>query len=91
MQIRFQILAHQREETGDSEGLVAVPQNLPVDGVPVVLVRDEGDDGVDGEHEEDADDVFLLAGVGVVHGVQEDEGAGYEGGEEGEEGCEGQA
>ena len=87
MQIRLQVRAHEGEEAGDGEGLVAVAQDLPVDGVAVVDVRDEGDDGVYGEHEEDADDVFLLVGDGVVGCVQEDEGYCCEGGQDGEEGC----
>ena len=60
VQIRCQICAHQAEERGDRECLVTVPNDLKVDAVLVVVDREEGDGGVDRDHEEDANDVFLF-------------------------------
>ena len=39
----------------------------------VVVVRQKRDEGVDGDHEEDADDVLLFPGARVVEGMLEDE------------------
>jgi hypothetical protein len=60
--------------------------------VPVEAQAQERRRGVDGHHEEDADDVLLLARLGVVRGVHHDEvqahddrdegrGGGYDEGE----------
>jgi hypothetical protein len=66
------------EEAGDNDGLVAVllasasvgpwrsqahPQKGEVDGLLPEEVREPGHDGVDEDHEEDADDVSLLRGL----------------------------
>ena len=56
MQIRRHVVTEQVEEAGDGERLVAVAQDVEVDAVFVEEVGEEGDDGVDGDHEEDADD-----------------------------------
>ena len=88
MQSRLQVMAHEGEEASDGKSLVAVAQNLPVDGVTVEDVRDEGYDGVDGDHEEDADNVLLLPRLRVVCGMlhHEDEGDyGRDGGKGGGE------
>lgn len=53
----------------------------------VVVEGEEGDDGVDGDHEEDADDVALFPGTGVVEGMLEDEVEGDADGEEAEDGA----
>lgn len=56
VQIRRDVMAHQGEEAGDCKCLVAVAENLKVDGIVVVKVAEERDDGIDGYHEQDADD-----------------------------------
>ena len=73
MQIRRHIVTEQVEETSDGESLVAVAQDVEVDAVFVEEVGEEGDDGVDGDHEEDADDAgrrrrvdWLAGGVLLV-------------------------
>ena len=50
------VVAHEREEGRDGKGLVAVGQNLEVDGVPVEAQREPRRRGIYGYHEEDADD-----------------------------------
>lgn len=71
-------MAEEGEEARNGEGLVAVAQDFKVDGVAVVEVGEEGDGGVDGHHQQDADDVFLLPWPEVVRGVAKDEVEGYE-------------
>ena len=53
-------MAQQGEEAGDGEGLVAVAQDLEVDGVHVEVEREVGNGGIDGDHEEDADDTTVI-------------------------------
>lgn len=73
MQVRRDVMAQQGEEAGNREGLVAVAQDLEVDGVQVEVVREEGDGRVDGNHEEDTNDttvpLFSLTRVGRETGV----------------------
>ena len=92
MQIRRDIMTEQGKETRDRKSLIAIPEDLEIDGLLVEQVRKETDDGVDGDHQEDTDDVALLPGTGVVGGVHEDEEGGGEEGEggedEGEEGAQ---
>lgn len=83
VQIRRRVVAEERKEGGNGKGLVAVRHDLEVDGVPVPLDLAERGDGVDGDHEEDADDLLLLARARVVDGVEEDEGQAQDGGDEG--------
>lgn len=85
MQVQRDIMTEQSEETRNSKGLIAIPKDLEVDGLLVEQVREEADDGVDGDHQEDADDVALLPGTGVVGGVHEDEEGGDDEGEGGED------
>lgn len=73
MDIWGEVVAHEREEGCDGESLVAVAHELEVDRVPVVPELKKGGGGVDGDHEENADDLTLLARLGVVDGVHEDE------------------
>jgi len=91
MQITLQVMAHEREKTRNRERLITIAQDFPVERVFVVYVGDEGDTRVDGYHEEDADDVFLLVGTRVVGRVEEHEGKGYNGGDEGEDCGHGEA
>ena len=49
-------MTQQGEKGSYSESLVAVADNLEVDGVAVKVVREEGDKGVYRHHEEDAYD-----------------------------------
>ena len=67
------VVAHEREEGRYGKGLVAVADDLEVDGVPVEAQREEGRSRVDGHHEEDSDNVFLLAGHCVVRRMHHDE------------------
>lgn len=52
----------------------------------IELVRNEGDDGVHGYHEEDPNNVFLFPWLGVVRRMLEDEEEGDQGCDEGEDG-----
>ncbi len=123
VQVVGDVVAEQGEEGRDGEGLVAVADDLEVDGVPVEAEGQERGGGVDGDHEEDADDavrvlvslspccsflffppllstgrvsrgrrvdvLLLLARLGVVGGVAEDQeeahGDGDEGGRAGDD------
>lgn len=67
------VVAHESEKAGNGKGLVAVAHDLPVDCVAIVVVGQERDEGVDGNHEEDADNVLLFPGPRVVERVSEDE------------------
>lgn len=73
VQVRSKIMAHEREEGSDSKGFVAVTHDLKIDGVPVVVELEEGGGGVDGNHEQNADDLALLSRFRVVVGVHKDE------------------
>jgi hypothetical protein len=81
MQVRSNVVTQQCEETGDREGLVAVADHGVVDCVVVEVEPEERGGRVDGDHEEDADDVALLVGFGVVHRMHEDEVEGESDGE----------
>lgn len=50
------IVTHEGEEGRNGKGLVAIGNDLEVDGVPVPLDLEEGGDGIDGDHEENAND-----------------------------------
>jgi len=76
MQALFQVTAHEREEARNCKSFPAIAQDVVVDCFCVVDVGEKGDNGVDGDHEEDADDVSLFLGKGVVSTVLEDEVAG---------------
>jgi hypothetical protein len=56
VEIGRDVMAKQSKETGDGECLVAVSENRIVYGVLVEVERQKGHGGVDGDHEEDADD-----------------------------------
>jgi hypothetical protein len=88
MQRRLQIMAQQGKEGCYSERFIAVPQHLPINCVIVELVGYQGDDGVHGYHEQDADNVLLLPRARVVSCVEEHEGEGNEGRDDGENGCQ---
>lgn len=55
MQIGRDIVAHEAEESGDTEGFVAVADNLEINRVIVKEDTEPCDDGVNGDHPEDAD------------------------------------
>jgi hypothetical protein len=82
VQRRLEVVAHEGKEAGNRKCLITVAQDLPVDGVLVEDVGDERDDGVHGDHEEDADDVLLLPRLRVVRRMLHHE-------EEGDGGCDG--
>jgi hypothetical protein len=67
------VVAQEREEGGYRKGLVAVADDLEIDGMPVEAQRQQRGYGVDGDHAEDANGVLLLVGDRVVVGVHEDE------------------
>lgn len=56
MQIRGDIVTHEGEEGGDTEGFVAVTEDLEVDGIVVEENAEPCDEGVDGDHEKNAND-----------------------------------
>ena len=60
MQVRGDIVTDEGEEGGDGKGLVAVRDDLEVDGVPVPLDLEVSRDGVNGDHKEDADDAAAV-------------------------------
>lgn len=47
-------MAHEAEESGDTEGFVAVADHFEIDSVVVEKNTDPCDDGVDGDHPKDA-------------------------------------
>lgn len=49
-------MAQEGEETGDCKGFIAVTNDIEVNGMKVKEVRQKGNDGIDGDHEEDTDD-----------------------------------
>ena len=77
VQARRHVLAHEREEAGDGERLVAVSQHLEVDCVRVVQDAEKRHRRVNWDHKQDADDVLLLAGHEVVRRVAPDHVEGY--------------
>ena len=44
-------MAQQGEEGGNSESFIAIANDFEVDGVPVEVIREEGDEGVEWDHE----------------------------------------
>lgn len=66
-------MAQQREETTNGKGLVAALEDVVVHRMMVEEVAEEADGRVDGDEQQDADDVALLPGLAVVRGVQRDE------------------
>lgn len=72
------VLKEKDEEGGNDKSLVAISDQFIVDKVGVEIVGKPGDDGVDGDHQEDSDNVTLLIGVGVVGHVKVDESSGDE-------------
>ncbi|KAK0255171.1 hypothetical protein LTS09_009927 [Friedmanniomyces endolithicus] len=84
-------MTQQREETRYRKRLVAIPQHLEIHGFAVEEVGEELHAAVDGDHEQDADDVFLLPGPQVVGGVLEDEEEGQDDGDQAEDGGEEEA
>jgi hypothetical protein len=51
VQIRGDIVAHEGEEGGDTEGFVAVTEDLKVDSVMVEIYAEPCNEGIDGDHE----------------------------------------
>lgn len=56
MQIRGDIVTHEGKEGGDTEGFVAVTEDLEVDGIVVEENAEPCDEGVNGDHEQNAND-----------------------------------
>ncbi|KAL8669883.1 MAG: hypothetical protein Q9168_005542 [Polycauliona sp. 1 TL-2023] len=57
--LRRYVMTQERKETGNGEGLVAIPHDFEVYGMPVKGVRQERDCSIDGNHEEDADNAAI--------------------------------
>lgn len=74
VQVGGDIVAEEGEEGGNGQGLVAVGDDLEVDGVPVPLDLAKRRDGVDGHHEEQADDAGETSQRRHEHGVPERKG-----------------
>lgn len=55
MEIVGQVMAQQGKEGGDSKSLIAVAEDFEIDAMSVVSVREPGDGGINGNHEENAD------------------------------------
>lgn len=83
VQVGGDVVAEEGKEGGNGKGLVAVGYDLKVDGLAVPLDLKKRRDGVDGDHEENADNVALLAGFRVVEGVHPCEVQAEEDGNEG--------
>ena len=83
VQVGGDIMAHKGKEGGNGKCFIAVADDLIIDGMPVLPEAQPGRDGVDGDHEQDANDVLLLAGLGVVEGMlpyqEEARDDGYDG------------
>jgi hypothetical protein len=84
-------MAQQRKEAADRKRLIAALQDVEVDGVGIEHVAQERDDAVDGDEQQDADDVFLLVGLEVVGRVREDEEDADAGCDDGEDAGEEEA
>jgi len=54
------VMAHECEEASNCKSLIAVSEKLKVYGVFVVEVAEEGNDGVDGYHNEDANNTRMV-------------------------------
>ena len=54
-------MAHEREEASNGKCFITVSQDLEVDGLLVVEVAEEGDDSVDGDHDEDSDNAATVS------------------------------
>ena len=61
VQIWCDVVAHQCEETCDCKSLVTISDCFIVNRVMVIEVGKEGDDGVDGDHDEDANNSGLIS------------------------------
>lgn len=51
-------MTQERKETGNGEGFVTIPDHFEVDGMPVEGIGQEGNRGVDGDHEEYPDNAM---------------------------------
>lgn len=75
--------AKEGEEGGDGERFVTVADDFKVDTVVVIVEGEEGNGGVDGDHEQNANDVSLFPRFEIMGGMHEDEEEGDEDGDEG--------
>lgn len=76
VQILRQVGAHQTEEGGDGKGFVAVSQDFVVGTVSVEDDGEEGDEGVNGDHKEDAYYMALFFRTRISNRMHEHEGEG---------------
>lgn len=86
MEIGGEVGAQQAEEGGDGKCLVAVADDSEIDAVLVIVEGEEGDGSVDGDHEENADNVSLFMWARVVRRVHGDKEEGDRQCDEGEDG-----
>lgn len=59
MEVRGDVVAEKREEGGDGKSFVAVAENAEIDVFLIVKSSEPCDEGIDGDHEEDADDTDI--------------------------------
>lgn len=59
-------MTKQCEEGTDSKSLVAIPQHVKINCMAIVGIAQETDDGIDGNHEQNSDNVFLFARYQVM-------------------------
>ena len=86
MQVVSDVSAQKTEERGNRKRLVAVSNNLEVNAVLVVQVREERDCGVDGDHKQYSYYMSLLIGSKVMRRVHKDEKEGDHNGDETKDG-----
>lgn len=73
MQVGSYIMTEESKEGCNREGFVTIGNYLEVDGMPVPLDLQKRRNGVNGDHEQDANDISLFLGLGVVQGMHPDE------------------
>lgn len=61
VQTRRDVMTHESEKAGNGKSLVAVSQDFEVHGFLVVEVAEEGDNGVDGDHDKNSNDAVSLS------------------------------
>jgi hypothetical protein len=55
MQVRGEVVTHQSEEGDNSDSFVAISGDFEIYGMSVICVGEEGNEGVDGNHEQYTD------------------------------------
>lgn len=86
VQVGTNVGAEQTKEGSDGEGFITVSYDFKIDTVVVVDEGEEGDGGVDRDHEQNANDVLLLVRFEVMGGMHEDQKEGDGEGNDAEDG-----